>query len=158
MAPKKSMQVPPSSSSQEHSSKKDKHRRPHSPHSYSREELKKRISQFQKRSFIPLRFMDESTLIKLGCLDEVKELLSNIFLLTFPFTSLPSYQSFIVEFLSFYTLRSAHFDQENPSFSMRFKLGERDRFMTSQEFDCLFGFNQEGHMQVSPNWIASNFW
>ena len=41
---------------------------------------------------------------------------------------------------------------------MRFKLGGRDRFMISQEFDCLFGFNQEGHMQVSPNWIASNFW
>ena len=102
--------------------------------------------------------MDESTLTKLGCLDEVKELLSNVCLLTFPFTSLPSYQSFIVEFLSFYTLRSAHFDQENPSFSMRFKLGGRDQFMTSQEFDCLFGFNQEGHMQVSPNWIPSNFW
>ena len=102
--------------------------------------------------------MDESTLTKLGCLDEVKELLSNVCLLTFPFTSFPFYQSLIVEFLSSYTLRSAHFDQENPSFSTRFKLGGRDRFMTSQEFDCLFGFNQEGHMQVSPYWIASNFW
>ena len=102
--------------------------------------------------------MDESTLTKLGCLDEVKELLSNVCLLTFPFTSLPSYQSLIIEFLSSYTLRSTHFDQENPSFSMRFKLGGRDRFITSQEFDYLFGFNQEGHMQVSPNWIASNFW
>ena len=102
--------------------------------------------------------MDESTLTKLGCLDEVKELLFNVCLLTFPFTSLPSYQSLIVEFLSSYTLRSAHFDQENPSFSMRFKLGGRDRYMTSQEFGCLFGFNQEGHIQVSPYWIASNFW
>ena len=41
---------------------------------------------------------------------------------------------------------------------MRFKLGGRDRFMTSQEFDCLFSFNQEGHMQVSPHWSAQNFW
>ena len=41
---------------------------------------------------------------------------------------------------------------------MRFKLGGRDHFMTSQEFDCFFGFTQERHMQVSPNWIASNFW
>ena len=116
MAPKKSMQVPPSFSSQEHSSKKDKHRRPHSPHSYSREELKKRISQFQKRSFIPSRLMHESTLTKLGCLDEVNNLLSNVCLLTYPFTPLPSYQSLIVEFLSSYTLRFAHFDQENPFF------------------------------------------
>ena len=102
--------------------------------------------------------MDESTLTKLGCLDKVKNLLSNVGLFTYPFTPLPSYQSLIVEFLSSYTLRSAHFDQDNPSFSMQFKLGGRDRFMTSQKFDCLFGFNQEGHMQVSPNWIASNFW
>ena len=158
MAPKKSMQVPSSSTSQEPSSKKDKHRRPHSPHSYSREELKTRISQFQKRSFVPSRFMHESTLTKLGCLDEVNNLLSNVCLLSYPFTPLPSYQSLIVEFLSSYTLRSANFDQANPSFSMRFKLGGRDRFMTCQEFDCLFGFNQEGHMQVSPHWIASNFW
>ena len=158
MAPKKSMQVPSSSTSQEPSSKKDKHRRPHSPHSYSREELKTRISQFQKRSFVPSRFMHESTLTNLGCLDEVNNLLSNVCLLSYPFTPLPSYQSLIVEFLSSYTLRSANFDQANPSFSMRFKLGGRDRFMTCQEFDCLFGFNQEGHMQVSPHWIAQNFW
>ena len=157
MAPKKAMQIPPSSSSQEHSSKKDKPRRLHSPHSYSREELRKRISQFQKRRFAPSRFMDESTLTKLGCLDEVKDLLSNVGLLTYPFTPLHFYQSLIFEFLSSYTLRSAHFNNENPSFSMRFK-GGRDRFMTSQEFDCLFGFTQEWHMQVSPNWISSTFW
>ena len=75
--------------------------------------------------------MDESTLTKLGCFDEVKNLLSNVGLLTYPFTTLHSYQSLIVEFLSSYTLRSAHFDQQNPSFSMRFKLGGRDCFMTS---------------------------
>ena len=158
MASKKAMQIPSSSSSQEHSSKKEKPRRIHSPHSYSREELRKIISQFQKRSFVPSRFMDESTLTKLGYFDEVKNLLSNVGLLTYPFTPLHSYQSLIVEFLSSYTLRSVHFDQDNPSFSMRFKLGEKDRFMTSQEFDCFFGFTQERHMQVSPNWIASNFW
>ena len=31
---------------------------------------------------------------------------------------------------------------------MRFKLGGKDHFMTRQEFDCLYGFTQEGHMQV----------
>ena len=88
--------------------------------------------------------MDEPTLKKLGYFDEVQELLSNVGLSSYLFNSLNSYQSLIVEFFSSYTLRSTHFDQDNPSFSMRFKLGGKDRFMTSQEFDCLFGFTQEG--------------
>ena len=86
-----SKKATPSSSSQDHPSKKDKHKKPHSPHSYSREELRKRISQFQKRSYVSFRFMDESTLTKFGCLDEVKELLPCVGLLNFSFTPLPSY-------------------------------------------------------------------
>ena len=41
---------------------------------------------------------------------------------------------------------------------MRFKLGGRDRFMTHQEFDTLFGFGQEGHVQPIPNCIGNSFW
>ena len=75
--------------------------------------------------------MDEPTLKKLGCFDKVQELLSNVGLPSYPFTPLNSYQSLVVEFLSSYTLRSTHSDQINPSFSMHFKLGCKDRFLTS---------------------------
>ena len=50
MAPKKAIQIPSSSSSQEHSSKKDKPRKNHSPHSYSREELKKEFLNFKREA------------------------------------------------------------------------------------------------------------
>ena len=41
---------------------------------------------------------------------------------------------------------------------MRFKLGGRDRFMTYQEFDTLFGFGQEGHVQTPSHWLGVSFW
>ena len=41
---------------------------------------------------------------------------------------------------------------------MRLKLGCRDHFMNHQEFDTLFGFGQEGHVQPIPNWIGNSFW
>ena len=30
--------------------------------------------------------------------------------------------------------------------------------MTHQEFDTLFAFGQEGHVQPTPNWIGNSFW
>ena len=133
MAPKK----PPygATSSQETSTKKTK-KLSHSPTSYSSQEIKKRASQFSKRSIVPSRFMHEATLQNLSCFDEIKDLLLSSGLFQFAFNALPSYPSLIVEFLSSFTLRSINYDY----FSMRFKLGGRDRFMTHQEFDTLFGF------------------
>ena len=102
--------------------------------------------------------MHEDTLKKIRCFDEVKDLLVSVGLFDFAFTPLPSYQSLIVESLSSYTLQSRTIDDDNLYFSMRFKLGGRDRFMTSQEFDSLFGFSQEGHVQVKANWHPWTFW
>ena len=144
MAPKKPPHVV--SSSQDPSSKKCKPKLSHSSTSYSSQEIKKRASQFFKRSIVPLRFMHEATLQTLGCFDEVKDLLLRSGLFQFSFNALSSYPSLIVEFLSSFTLRSINYDNENSYFSMRFKLGGRDRFMTHQEFDTPFGFGQEGHV------------
>ena len=52
-------------SSQEPSTKKTK-KLSHSPTSYSFQEIKKRASQFSKRSIVPSRFMHEDTLQNLG--------------------------------------------------------------------------------------------
>ena len=41
---------------------------------------------------------------------------------------------------------------------MRFKLGGRDRYMTYQEFDTLFGFGQEGHIETPSHWFGNSFW
>ena len=119
MAPKK----PPhsASSSKETSTKKTK-KLSHSPTSYSSQEIKKRASQFFKRSIVPLRFMHEATLQTLGCFDEVKDLLLRSGLFQFSFNALSSYPSLIVEFLSSFTPRSINYDNKNHYFSMRFKL------------------------------------
>ena len=76
----------------------------------------------------------------------------------FAFNALPSYPTLIIKFLSSFTLQSIHYDDENPYFSMRLKLGGKDHFMTHQEFDTLFGFGQEGHVQPTPNWVGNSFW
>ena len=144
MTPKKPAHV--ASSSQDPSSKKSKPKLSHSPTSYSSQEIKKRASQFSKRSFVPSHFMHESTLQNLSCYNEIKELLLRGGLFQFAFNALLSYPSLIIEFLSSFTLRSINYDNENPYFSMRFKLRGRDHFMTHQEFDTLFGFSQEGHV------------
>ena len=143
MAPKKAPHAP--SSSQESSTKKTK-KLSHSPTSYSSQDIKKRASFFSKRTIVPSRFMNEDTLKAIGCFDEIQNLLLVSRLFQFAFNALPSYHSLIVEFFSSFTLRSINYDNDSPYFSMRFKLGGRDRFMTYQEFDTLFGFGQEGHV------------
>ena len=119
---------------------------------------RKRTSLFSKRTIAPSRVMHEDTLKAIGCFDEVKNLLLVSGLFQFTFNALPSYPTLIVEFLSSFTLRSINYDNENPYFSMRFQLGGRDRFMTYQEFDTLFGFGQEGHVQTPPHWFGNSFW
>ena len=137
MAPKKAPHAP--FSSQEASTKKSK-KLSHSPISYSLQDIKKRASLFSKRTIAPSRFMHKDTLKVIGCFDEVQNLLLVSGLFQFSFQALPSYPSLIIEFLYSFTLWSINYDNENPYFSMRFKLGGKDRFMTYQEFDTLFGF------------------
>ena len=84
--------------------------------------------------------MYESTLKSLSCFNEVKELLLRGGMFDFSFNALPSYPTFIIGFFFSFTLRSIHYDDENPYFSMRLKLGGKDHFMTHQEFDFLFYF------------------
>ena len=145
MAPKKASKAP--SSSQEASTKKTK-KLSHSPTSYSTQDIKKRASLFSKRPIASSRFMHEDTLKAIGCFDEIKDLLLVSGLFKFVFNALPSYPSLIIKFLSTFTLCSINYDNDNPYFSMRFKLGGRDRFMTYQEFDTLFRFGQEGYGQT----------
>ena len=127
MAPKKPPQAP--SSSQETSTKKTK-KLSHSPTSYSSQDIKKRASLFSKRPIVPSRFMYEATLKDIGCYHEIKDLLLGSGLFQFPFNALTSYPSLIVEFLSSFTIRSFNYGNEDPYFSMRFKLRGRDHFMT----------------------------
>ena len=102
--------------------------------------------------------MHESTLKSLSCFNEVKELLLRGGMFDFSFNALPSYPTLIIEFLSSFSLLLINYDNENPYFLMRFKLGGKDRFMTHQEFDSLFSFGQEGYVQPKPNWIGNSFW
>ena len=127
MAPKKAPYAP--SSSQEASTKKTK-KLSHSPTSYSSQDIEKRASIFSKRTIAPSRFMHKDTLKAIGCFDEIQNLLLVSGLFQVAYNALPSYPSLIVEFLSSFTLRSINYDNENPYFSMIFKLGGRDRFMT----------------------------
>ena len=81
---------------------------------------------------------------KLGCLNEVKNLLENIGIRSLAFDPYPTYPSLAYEFLSSYGLRTHHVDDQNPLYSMRFKLGGRDRFLTATDFNTLFGFKKGG--------------
>ena len=102
--------------------------------------------------------MHEDTLKVIGYFDEIQNFLLVSGLFQFSFQALPSYPSLIIEFLSSFTLRSINYDDDNPYFSMRFKLGGRDRFMIYQEFDTLFGFGQKGHVQTPSHWLGVSFW
>ena len=102
--------------------------------------------------------MDKPTLKKLGCYNEINDLSTKVSLFNYAFSPLNSYKSLIMEFLSSYTLHSTNFDKDNPYFSLHFKLGRKDQFMTSEEFDSLFGFYHEGHVQVKLNFSAFTFW
>ena len=119
--------------------------------------LRKRASLFSKRTIAPSRFMHEDTLKVIGYFNEIQNLLLVSGLFQFAFTSLPSYPSLIIEFLSSFTLRSINYDNDNPYFSMRFKLRGRDRFMTYQEFNTLLGFGQEKRVQTPSHWLGVSF-
>ena len=71
-----------------------------------------------------------------------------MFLFTFtPFVTIPH---LVIEFLSSFCLRTSNFNDANPYYSMRFKLGGISYFLTKKEFDTLFGFKSEGEIVITP--------
>ena len=84
--------------------------------------------------------MSQSTLEKIGCYEEVQSLLDRVGIYHFAFEPLHTYPSLVIEFLSTFCLRVQYINDNNSLNSMRFRLGGRDRFLTFQQFDAIFGF------------------
>ena len=72
-----------------------------------------------------------------------------------PFITIPK---LVIEFLSSYCLRTTNFNEENPYYSMRFKLNGRSCFLTKEDFDSLFNFKSEGIEGPNTIWSPNNFW
>ena len=75
--------------------------------------------------------MSNDTLRELGVLDEVRVMLERVGLFQIAFDTLPTYSSLMSEFIGSFCLRTHHIDEQNPWYSMRFKLGGRKRFLTT---------------------------
>ena len=86
------------------------------------------------------------------------KLLEKVGLYNLAFEKLPTFPHLLIEFLSTFSLRTHHIDKDNPLNSMKFRLGMKDRFMTTIEFENLFSFTNGGHNQSSNTWIPHNFW
>ena len=157
MAPKKTTQGEASSSTQpRRATKHEKHKTP--PLSYSNSQIRQRTIAFSQRIYIPSRFMSSDTLRELGVLDEVHDMLERVGLLQMAFDTLPTFPSLVSEFLASFCLRTHHIDEQNPWYSMRFKLRGRERFLTTQIFDSLFGFTNGGQHYILSNWRTNTFW
>ena len=136
MAPKKKSHEAPSSLRR--ATKEQPKKQP--PISYSSTQIRQRLTHFKERKIISSKFISRAILEKIGCYNEVRILLENVGMYNFPFNAYPTYPSLVHKFLVTYCLRTNHFDNQNPMNNMRFRLGGRDIFLTSQEFDNIFGF------------------
>ena len=94
----------------------------------------------------------------LGVLDEVSGMLKRVGLLQMAFNFLPAYPCIFSKFLASFCLRTHHLDEHNPFFTMRFKLGGRERFLTTQDFDNIFGFKRGGKTSIPSTWLPNSFW
>ena len=137
MAPKKQPTSQAPSSSQGKREKKD-HLKRNPPISYTNSEIKERMSKFSKRKIIPSRYMSKVGLDALGCFEIVQTLLTHMGMFNFAFTPFITIPKLVIEFLSSYCLRTSNFNEENPYYSMRFKLGGQSCFLTKEDFDTLF--------------------
>lgn len=126
--------------------------------SYSSSQLRQRSQQFGQRKIISSKFMSQSTLEKMDFFEEVQSLLDRIGIFHFAFEPFPTYPSLVIEFLSTFTLRTQFIDYQNPFYGMKFKLGGRNRFLTPQQFDAIFGFCQGGLDAPNSLWSPTNFW
>ena len=122
MAPKKKTPSLVLSSSQGRREKKDQPKI-NPPLSYSNSEIKERASKFAKRRIITSRYMPKVSLDSLGCFDYVKTFLTQFGMFHFAFTPFVTIPQLVIEFLSSFCLRTSNFNDANPYYSMRFKLG-----------------------------------
>ena len=102
--------------------------------------------------------MSKVGLESLGCFEIVQTLLTHMDMFYFAFTPLITIPKLVVEFLSSFFLRTTNVNDENPYFSMRFKLGGRSCFLTKEEFDTLFQFKSDGIEGPNTLWSPNSFW
>ena len=102
--------------------------------------------------------MSKVGLDSLSFFDIVKTLLTQIGMFHFAFTPFITIPHLVIEFLSSFCLRTSNFNDDNPYYSMRFKLGGKSYFLTKEEFDTLFQFKSSGI--EGPNNLQSpnQFW
>ena len=157
MAPKKktSSQLP--SSSQGRREKKEQIKR-NPPTSYTNSEIKERASKFAKRKIVPLRYMSKVGLDSLGYFEIVQTLLTQMGMFNFAFTPFITIPQLVIEFLSSFCLRTSNINDDNPYYSMRFKLGGKSCFLTKEEFDTLFQFKSSGIEGPNNLWSPNQFW
>ena len=79
-------------------------------------------------------------------------------MLTFAFNPFITIPHLVIEFLSSFCLRPININDQNPYYSIRFKLGGRVHFITKEEFDNVFGFKSEGEIGPNTLWSPSSFW
>ena len=116
------------------------------------------MAKFSKRKIIPSRYMSKVGLDSLGCFEIIQTLLTHMGMFYFAFTPLITIPKLVIEFLSSYCLRTTNVNDENPYFSMRFKLGGKSCFMTKEEFDTLFQFKSDGIEGPNTIWSPNSFW
>ena len=87
--------------------------------------------------------MSKVALESLRYYEIVKTLLEQVGILSFALTPLITIPSLVIEFLSSFCLRTTNTNDQNPYYSMRFKLGSKDHFLNEEDFDNIFGFKSE---------------
>ena len=76
----------------------------------------------------------------------------------FAFTPFITTPQLVIEFHSSFCLRTSNFNDDNPYYSMRFKLGDKSCFLTKEEFDTLFQFKSSGIEGLNNLWSPNLFW
>ena len=79
-------------------------------------------------------------------------------MVTFAFNPFITIPYLVIEFLASFCLRTTKFNDQNPYYRMRFKLGDIDHFLTNEDFDNIFGFKSEGEIGPNTLWSPSSFW
>ena len=107
---------------------------------------------------MPSRYMSKVGLNSLGCFDLVQTFLTQMGMFQFAFTPFITIPQLVIEFLSSFFLRTTNFNDNNPYYSMRFKLGGKSYFLTKEEFDTLFQFKSSGVEGPNNLWSPNYFW
>ena len=76
----------------------------------------------------------------------------------FAFTPFITIPKLVIEFLSSFCLRTTNINNDNPYYSMRFKLVGKSCFLTKEEFDTLFQFENDRIEGPNNIWSPNSFW